>query len=204
MGVCVCVWGGGSGGHIVSWYNLETVQIPNICVPYDKTHPVTSTGVHLRNCSDPHPKTILVFLMIRHIQWHRLGIPTGAFLLTPTHPTSLKVSYLRNHSYSHPLTIYTCVPYDKTHPMTLTGDPPGGMPHLFHFINGLKYLGNHSDPHPYTIYIHVPYDKTNPGTLTDHCTQPFIYHLTNILIHETFWNFADINFAVCFLVLIII
>ena len=115
----------------------------NIRVPYYNASNDTNWGsykaLYLRNWSDPHPLTIyiLVFLMIRQIQWHwqdhHRGIPPPPPSLN--RPTSLKVRYLRNHSYTHPLTIYICVPYDKMHPMTLSRGPSGGKPHPFHFIN---------------------------------------------------------------------
>ena len=54
--------------------------------------------------------------MIRDIQRHRPWISSGWGDAPP---------HLRNRSYPHPLTIYIFVPYDKTHLMAPTGDPPG-------------------------------------------------------------------------------
>ena len=49
--------------------------------------------------------------------------------------------------------------------MTLTGGPPGGMPHHFHFINGPIYQKPFRSP-PLNHIIRVSYDETNPGTVT--------------------------------------
>ena len=95
-------------------HNLETVQIPT-----------------------PKPY-IFVFLMIRQIQT-LTGDPHRC--ISPSHPLHFIIGLISQKPFISPSLnyIYTmfCVPYDMMHPMTLTGDPPGGMPHPFHFIYGL-------------------------------------------------------------------
>ena len=85
---------------------------------------------------------------------------------------------------SPPLSIYICVPYDKMHPMTLTGGPQGHA-HPFHFINGLISQKPFRSPPLNHIYIHVPYDKTNPGTVNGGPQgHPHPLHLIKALISQ--------------------
>ena len=105
----------------------------------------------------PNPQLDILFFIIRHIQWHFLGVLQGH---APP-PLLHKRPYVSETVQMPNPKEYIFLFFMMTHPVILTGSPRA-MPHPLHFIKCQISQKIFRAP-PLAIYILVPQDKNHPN-----------------------------------------